>query len=174
MVWVGTTEGVVTDADGRFELKWNDAGRLAVSFIGYQADTVSVTKSDRKNIEILLVSGEMLDEVNVMTRGNTTIMSTRGPIIEQVITGEELCKAACCNLGESFTTNASVDVAYADAVTGAKQIQLLGLTGKYVQMMTENMPNFRGISSLYGLNYVPSLDECHFRVQGGWFCYQRL
>lgn len=155
VVWVGTTEGVVTDADGRFELKWNDAGRLAVSFIGYQADTVSVTKSDRKNIEILLVSGEMLDEVNVMTRGNTTIMSTRGPIIEQVITGEELCKAACCNLGESFTTNASVDVAYADAVTGAKQIQLLGLTGKYVQMMTENMPNFRGISSLYGLNYVP-------------------
>ena len=102
-----------------------------------------------------MVAGEVLDEVKVVTRGNTTIMSTRGPLIEQVITGEELCKAACCNLGESFTTNASVDVAYADAVTGAKQIQLLGLTGKYVQMMTENMPNFRGISALYGLNYVP-------------------
>ncbi|MDY3033769.1 MAG: TonB-dependent receptor [Odoribacter sp.] len=154
VVWEGITEGVVTDENGRFELKWHNVGKLVVSFIGFQTVVVPVSASD-KEIEILLESGEVLDEVKVMTRGNTTIMSTRGPIIEQVITGEELCKAACCNLGESFTTNASVDVAYADAVTGAKQIQLLGLTGKYVQMMTENMPNFRGISSLYGLNYVP-------------------
>lgn len=154
VVWEGTTEGVVTDENGRFELKWHNVGKLVVSFIGFQTVVVPISASD-KEIEILLESGEVLDEVKVMTRGNTTIMSTRGPIIEQVITGEELCKAACCNLGESFTTNASVDVAYADAVTGAKQIQLLGLTGKYVQMMTENMPNFRGISSLYGLNYVP-------------------
>lgn len=152
--WVGTSEGVVTDAQGNFKIKWNKTGKLVASFIGYQPDTLAVKESDRR-VEMVLMPGEVLDEVKVMTRGNTTIMSTRGPLIEQVITGEELCKAACCNLGESFTTNASVDVAYADAVTGAKQIQLLGLTGKYVQMMTENMPNFRGISSLYGLNYVP-------------------
>lgn len=152
--WAGTSEGVVTDENGGFKIKWNKSGRLVASFIGFKADTLSVKPSD-KHVEIVLASGEVLDEVKVMTRGNTTIMSTKGPLIEQVITGEELCKAACCNLGESFTTNASVDVAYADAVTGAKQIQLLGLTGKYVQMMTENMPNFRGISALYGLNYVP-------------------
>lgn len=152
--WVGTTKGVVTDADGFFEIEWNKSGKLVASFIGYKPDTLSAGRSD-KDIEFLLSSGQLLDEVKVMTRGNTTVMSTKGPIIEQVITGEELCKAACCNLGESFTTNASVDVAYADAVTGAKQIQLLGLTGKYVQMMTENMPNFRGVSSLYGLSYVP-------------------
>ena len=152
--WAGTTDGVVTDAEGHFKIKWNKSGRLVASFIGYRTDTLTVKRTD-KQVEIELVAGEVLDEVKVVTRGNTTIMSTRGPLIEQVITGEELCKAACCNLGESFTTNASVDVAYADAVTGAKQIQLLGLTGKYVQMMTENMPNFRGISALYGLNYVP-------------------
>ena len=120
VVWEGTTEGVVTDENGRFELKWHNVGKLVVSFIGFQTVVVPVSASD-KEIEILLESGEVLDEVKVMTRGNTTIMSTRGPIIEQVITGEELCKAACCNLGESFTTNASVDVAYADAVTGAKR-----------------------------------------------------
>lgn len=152
--WAGTTKGVVTDEHGNFKIKWNEVGQLVASFIGFRTDTVQVKYAD-KQVEIVLASGELLDEVKVMTRGNTTIMSTRGPLIEQVITGEELCKAACCNLGESFTTNASVDVAYADAVTGAKQIQLLGLTGKYVQMMTENMPNFRGISALYGLNYVP-------------------
>lgn len=152
--WAGTTRGVVTDEKGEFEIQWNESAQLVVSFIGYVTDTVMV-KHPGKLKEIVLSVGEMLDEVSVLTRGNTTIMTTRGPIIEQLITGEELCKAACCNLGESFTTNASVDVAYSDAVTGAKQIQLLGLTGKYVQMMTENMPNFRGISALYGLSYVP-------------------
>lgn len=68
---------------------------------------------------------------------------------------EELFKAACCNLGESFTTNPSVDVSYNDAATGAKQIKLLGLSGTYVQMLTENIPNFRGASTPYSLGYVP-------------------
>lgn len=68
---------------------------------------------------------------------------------------EELFKAACCNLGESFTTNPSVDVAYNDAATWAKQIKLLGLSGTYVQMLTENIPNFRGASQPYALGYVP-------------------
>lgn len=68
---------------------------------------------------------------------------------------EELCKAACCNLGESFTTNPAVDVNYSDAATGAKQIKLLGLSGTYVQMLTENLPNFRGAAAPYALDYVP-------------------
>ncbi len=68
---------------------------------------------------------------------------------------EELFKAACCNLGESFTTNPSVDVSYSDAATGAKQIKLLGLSGTYVQMLTENLPDYRGAASAYALGYVP-------------------
>ena len=154
LFWLGTTKGITTDVDGKFKIDWNASSKLVAHLIGYQSDTVNVNSNSRK-IKIELIEGELLDEVKVMKRGSTTVMTTRGAAIEQVITGEELCKAACCNLGESFTTNASVDVAYSDAVTGAKQIQLLGLTGKYVQMMTENMPNFRGISSLYGLGYVP-------------------
>ena len=73
----------------------------------------------------------------------------------QKITVGELCRAACCNLSESFETNASVDVNSTDAATGAKQIKLLGLSGTYVQMLTENMPNFNGLASIYGLGYVP-------------------
>ena len=67
----------------------------------------------------------------------------------------ELFRAACCNLGESFTTNPSVDVSYSDAVTGARQIRLLGLSGTYVQMLTENIPNFRGAAMPYALGYIP-------------------
>lgn len=68
---------------------------------------------------------------------------------------EELFRAACCNLGESFTTNPSVDVSYSDAATGAKQIKLLGLAGTYVQLLTENLPNLRGAAAPYALDYVP-------------------
>lgn len=74
--------------------------------------------------------------------------------VEQIGT-EKLFRAACCNLGESFTSNPSVDVSYSDAATGAKQIKLLGLSGKYVQMLTENVPNLRGAAIPYGLSYVP-------------------
>lgn len=68
---------------------------------------------------------------------------------------QEIFKAACCNLGESFTTNPSVDVNYTDAATGARQVKLLGLAGSYVQMLTENVPAFRGAASPYSLGYVP-------------------
>ncbi len=72
----------------------------------------------------------------------------------EVISASELKRAACCNLGESFTTNPSVDVNYSDAATGARQIRLLGLSGSYVQMLTENIPNFRGAAAPFGLGYL--------------------
>lgn len=78
-----------------------------------------------------------------------------GAMNTTLITSAELKRAACCNLGESFTTNPSVDVNYSDAATGARQIKLLGLNGSYVQMLTENIPNFRGAAAPYGLGYIP-------------------
>lgn len=94
-----------------------------------------------------------LDNVAVTTasRGKQKMKITNTEVIGQ----GELIRAACCNLGESFTTNPSVDVAYSDAATGARQIKLLGLSGTYVQMLTENMPNLRGASIPYSLGYVP-------------------
>lgn len=78
-----------------------------------------------------------------------------GPEIGFKVNQTELFRAACCNLGESFTTNPSVDVSYNDAATGSKQIKLLGLSGNYVQMLTENLPNFRGAARPFALRYVP-------------------
>lgn len=152
--WAGTTRGVVTDADGYFQIHKGKEELLIASFTGYRPDTLRIT-SVKQAVEFVLKEGQQLEEVKVVKRSNTTILSTRGAVIGQVITGGELTKAACCNLGESFETNASVDVSYADAVTGAKQIQLLGLTGKYIQMLTEGLPNFRGLAALYGLSYIP-------------------
>lgn len=100
------------------------------------------------------LSSQHLNEVTVSTRRSGTV-HMRGAQNAITIRREELFRAACCNLGESFTTNPSVDVNYSDATTGAKQIKLLGLSGIYVQMLTENLPNFRGVASPYALDYVP-------------------
>ena len=109
--------------------------------------------------------GQDIDSLEVdkeQSLQNVTITSRRsgtrrmgGAVNGVMINREELFKAACCNLGESFTTNPSVDVNYSDAATGAKQIKLLGLSGTYVQMLTENLPNFRGAAAPYSLDYVP-------------------
>ncbi len=95
-----------------------------------------------------------LENVTVTAR-RATVRTLGGAINGQDILRDELFKAACCNLGESFVTNPSVDVNYSDATTGARQIKLLGLSGTYVQMLTENLPNFRGAALPYGLGYVP-------------------
>lgn len=96
-----------------------------------------------------------LDEVTVTSRVKG-LRKVRGAAMNtDMISANELKRAACCNLGESFTTNPSVDVNYTDAATGARQIKLLGLAGTYVQMLTENIPNFRGAAGPYGLGYVP-------------------
>ena len=97
---------------------------------------------------------QTLKDVTVTAR-RASVHSLSGAINGKDILRDELFKAACCNLGESFVNNASVDVNYSDATTGAKQIKLLGLSGTYVQMLTENLPNFRGAALPYGLGYVP-------------------
>ena len=96
---------------------------------------------------------EQLQEVNVSAHG--THAKTKGLGNTDFIGSGEMLRAACCNLGESFTTNPSVDVNYADAATGAQQIKLLGLSGTYVQMLTENIPNYRGAAAPYSLGYIP-------------------
>lgn len=97
---------------------------------------------------------ESLDEIEIVDR-KPGIMSVGDAIGGQIIGRGELFRAACCNLGESFTTNPSVDVNYTDAATGAKQIRLLGLSGAYVQMLVENMPTFRGAGLPFALDFVP-------------------
>ena len=97
---------------------------------------------------------EELNEV-VFSARRLGVTRLSGALNGQSISRDELFKAACCNLGESFVTNPSVDVSYSDAATGAKQIKLLGLSGTYVQMLTENLPNFRIASLPYALGYVP-------------------
>jgi len=151
--WLGTTIGVSTDAKGKFSLPFQENNnKLVVRYVGYEADTLAIKKGDN-NIRIVLSKAKELEGVTISALEGMYISSK--PILTQVITTEGLRKAACCNLSESFESSASVDVSYSDAITGAKQIQLLGLAGIYSQLMLENTPYIRGLSTPFGLMYVP-------------------
>ncbi len=158
--WSGTSEGTFADLDGKFMLNIPIAigtaqlpAKLVASFIGYVNDTIEITT--QTFITIKLKSNVKLGEVTIAEKQQTTFLSRIDPILTEKITNKELQKAACCNLSESFTTNASVDVVYTDAVSGAKKIQLLGLDGIYTQIQGEMIPLIRGLSSAYGLGFVP-------------------
>lgn len=121
--------------------------------VGNETQPQSITSTDSTSQDSIF-KDETLQEVKVVARRAGT-SRLAGAVNGIAVNKDELFKAACCNLGESFTTNPSVDVAYNDATTGARQIKLLGLSGTYVQMLTENLPNFRGAAIPYALGYVP-------------------
>ncbi|NLE33725.1 MAG: carboxypeptidase-like regulatory domain-containing protein, partial [Bacteroidales bacterium] len=155
VVWAGTTTGTSANTAGYFTLRRvRGYDLLVASFVGYTSDTVLV-KHDTEYIEIFLEESSLIDEVTVIGRATGAHIDRDAAIATVNITAAELCKAACCNLSESFVTNASIDVNYADAATGAKQIQLLGLAGSYVQILTENIPAMYGLGAAYGLSYIP-------------------
>ncbi len=153
IVWLHSRNGTSTDSSGVFSIKHNGTEtRLVISYAGYRPDTISVT--DMKELKIVLASGKQLNEVLITSKQRSTYLSAINPIRTQVMGEKELFKAACCNLSESFETNPSVDVSYNDAVTGSKQIQLLGLSGNYTQLTVENLPGPRGIATPLGLNSI--------------------
>jgi outer membrane receptor for ferrienterochelin and colicins len=153
--WEGTQVGTTTDTQGKFSLSVVDGAQmLVVKFIGYEDKIIHVDNFD-KPLSIVLKEGKILSEVTIEYHQGTTAFLTLDPRNTQVLSQGELRKAACCNLAESFETNPSVDASFTDAVTGTKQIQMLGLSGKYTQIMQENIPTIRGLSTIYGLEFIP-------------------
>ena len=152
--WNGTEIGVSTDDNGTFTLKRTEnSNTLVISYIGYKTKTVKVTNSEALHIQLEPQSA--LEEVVVTQKRGNTMKSQWQVANLHTMSSGELLKAACCNLSESFSTNPSIDVNFSDAVTGNKQIKMLGLTSPYILMAEENIPAMRGASQAYGLSFVP-------------------
>lgn len=117
---------------------------LSVGMSAQSVDTTSIYKDRKDSLNATVFVGH---QENSISRGKT--------LRTELISASGLQKMACCNLAESFENSASVTVGYSDAVTGARQIRLLGLSGTYTQMLDENRPVMRGITAPYGLSYVP-------------------
>jgi len=152
--WAGTTSGTVTDSEGNFVIsRPSGKTKLVASFIGTKSDTLELDSD--AFVTFILKDNAVLDEIVVNERLGGSYISKLNAIQTSTITSAGLQKLACCNLSESFQNNATVDVGYSDAVSGAKQIQMLGLAGIYSQIMTENIPSIRGMASAYGLGFIP-------------------
>ena len=156
IIWLGTTHGTTSNADGTFTLAPHKGiQKVVASFIGYTSDTIDLRSAGKPLQVVLVESGVQLGGVTIRANQGGSYLSKLQPMQVEVITQSGLQKLACCNLAESFENSASVTVGYSDAVTGAKQIEMLGLSGIYSQLLEENIPLMRGLPSTYGLGTVP-------------------
>ncbi len=143
---------IETDANGEFTLILTGRATLIATYVGYTRDTV-VVEPGTAEAKFYLSGENDLDASKVVAQQST--MPKLKSIKTEVITAAGLCKMACCALAESFENSASVTVGFSDAVTGARQIKLLGLSGTYTQMLDENRPVMRGIAAPFGMSFVP-------------------
>ncbi|MGB0423446.1 MAG: TonB-dependent receptor, partial [Flavobacteriales bacterium] len=154
VMWKGTQIGTSTDINGFFRLETTElTDTLMVSFVGYGSSTL--VYSGQKMLEIVLNPGSELEAAEIIGEREGVSISLLDPRVAQTISAGELTRDACCNLSESFETNATVDASFTDAVTGTRQIKMLGLDGKYSLIMKDNIPNIRGLGVIFGLGYIP-------------------
>lgn len=162
------TSTTVTDGFGFFKIKKANVGdTLLASMLGY--NSAGWIFDGTSYVDIPLTAGVDLGVAEVVERKAATQFSLLSPLDVQSLNRKELAKAACCNLSEAFETNASVDASFTDAVTGTRQIRMLGLDGKYSQIRVDNLPGPRGLSAVRGLLFIPGdwVNEIHISKGAG-------
>ena len=152
--WLNTDIGTTTNEKGWFILPYKkEYKKLVVSYVGYKTDTLTITSN--KVLHHFIKEENTLKEVVISGKKEATQRSYLQAQNLVTINSEELLKAACCNLSESFETNPSIDVNFSDALTGTKQIKMLGLTSPYLLITQENIPSIRGAAQAFGLTFTP-------------------
>jgi len=154
--WLNSSVGTASADDGSFSLPLSsETNKLVITYIRYESDTLTVLNTDKILTINLSPVATQTSDVTVTGEKPSIIVDYFGVDNSSILTKKELFKAACCNLSESFETNAAVDVSFTDAVTGSKQIEMLGLSGIYTRTTMENLPFIRGLISSVGLNFIP-------------------
>jgi outer membrane receptor for ferrienterochelin and colicin len=152
--WANTNIGAITNAKGWFTIPYRkEYKKLVISYIGYKTDTITI--SNLTPIHHFITSESELKEITIRSKRDAIQKSLFATANTFTVNNDELLKAACCNLAESFETNPSIDVSFSDALTGTRQIQMLGLKSPYLQIMQENIPSIRGAAQAFGLTFTP-------------------
>ena len=155
VLWENTNVAVISDEKGAFEIPRDSSTNvLVVTYLGFQTRKFEIADEEQIVVELAPSSSD-LDVVEIKIEKPSTNISMYSTIKVEELNQKALEKAACCNLSESFETNPTVDASYTDAVTGSKQIQLLGLAGPYALITTGNIPTITGNSAVTGLDFVP-------------------
>ena len=152
--WLNTNIGAITNEKGWFTIPFKrEYKKLVISYIGYKTDTIIVR--DLTPIHHFITLENELKEITIRSKRDAVQKSLFATANTFTVNNDELLKAACCNLAESFETNPSIDVSFSDALTGTRQIQMLGLKSPYLQIMQENIPSIRGAAQAFGLTFTP-------------------
>tara|TARA_R110000868_G_scaffold125037_6_gene330452 strand:+ start:27422 stop:29662 length:2241 start_codon:yes stop_codon:yes gene_type:complete len=152
--WMNSQIGVITNEEGLFSIPFKkEYNKLIISYVGFESDTLTITEPQM--VHHWLKPSNELNEVIVEKKRDAVQKAYFSSQNVVTINSAELLKAACCNLSESFETNPAIDVNFSDALTGTKQIQMLGLTSPYLLITQENIPMVRGASQAYGLTFTP-------------------
>ena len=152
--WLNTSTGATTDEKGWFTIPYKKSyKKLVVSYVGYKSDTLIITNLEP--IHHFITPENELAEVRIKSKKKATQRSFVQTQNVFTVNSAELLKAACCNLAESFETNPSIDVNFSDALTGTRQIQMLGLKSPYLLITQENIPSIRGAAQVFGLTFTP-------------------
>lgn len=163
--WPYHQDGVTTNEEGFFELPFYPNAYLVVSYIGYQQDSIYITQNNF--ISHQLQPDLAFSDVEVESK-RVGIYTNDGIVKENVITQDELKKAACCDLSGCFETEATVQPQVTNMITQSKELRMLGLAGVYNQVLFEGLPGFvNGLSYTYGLSTYPGpLIQNIFVAQG--------
>ena len=170
--WLNTTVGATTDEKGWFQIPYKkNYKKLVVSYVGYKTDTLVIT--DLEPINHFITLENELEEVTLKSKKKATQRSFIQTQNVFTVNSEELLKAACCNLAESFETNPSIDVNFSDALTGTRQIQMLGLKSPYLLITQENIPSItRCCTSFWSHFYTRNLGRKYSNNKRCWKCYK--
>lgn len=156
---VGWVDGpaVMTDDQGHFTLsmpaEWPAV--LVTTSFATSPDSLRFEGPPAGHLTITVEGAVELAAAEIVERQASTRLSVQTLQAIESIGARELKRAACCDISESFETNATVDVSFSDAVSGTKTIRMLGLDGKYAQIGVENIPFVRGLSANSGLTLIP-------------------
>jgi outer membrane receptor for ferrienterochelin and colicin len=155
--WANTTLGTYTDVQGKANMEFYDTlpHILVVSYTGYNDDSLLLTGIENV-VVIQLKQGVTLDKVEIIAKQSTQFIKSSETGKVEVIDAGDIRKAACCNLAEGFQTSSAVEVNYSDAVTGAKEIQMLGLEGVYIQHLNDGLPAMYGVGKGYYMDRIPA------------------
>jgi len=153
--WLDSSVGVVSDENGFYSIPFQESkNKLVFKMLGFNDDLIEIITLKKYN-HVMIESSSKLDEVIISKRQKTIQKSYFKTQNITNVSSNELLKAACCNISESFETNPSIDVNYSNAVTGVKQVKMLGLESPYLLITEENIPMIRGASQVYGLSFIP-------------------
>ena len=153
--WLDSSVGVVSDQNGFYSIPFEKSiNKLVFKILGFQDDIV-VINGVKQYDKIMTEDLAQLDEVILSKRKNTIQKSYFKTQNIVNVSSDELLKAACCNVSESFETNPSIDVSFSNAITGVKQVKMLGLESPYLLITEENIPMVRGASQVFGLSFIP-------------------